>query len=360
MTFSATMSAKKSTPPLLRYAHLMAFESYLRKSGAPVERYLRRNGLPTLCEDPNAFLPLLKVWTFFDDVAQHEDADIGWLVSQYIGDKTLNANLLREVESAPTLLSAVNRLVQKISLEATDIDMGVLRRRNDYLFYMHYPGKGGEAGYMVSQAYQIGFFISLSRHFLGQNWVPDQIGIESSLVSPLLESYVPGCQILTKQPAGYITVPAHCALRPVHHLDSKTGNVENPLLSRESVVRSPCLSFVDSLRAVIKSYLSDGYLSESGAAELMGMSVRTLTRKLHGCDTTYGRQIDEVRFDVAKKHLQKPNTQIGEVAHYVGFKDQGDFSRMIKRVGGMTPTQLSDSLRDTDEIGITTSLYLNS
>jgi len=338
----------------------MAFESYLRQSGVPTGRYLRRSGLPTLCEDPNAFLPLLKVWSFFDDVARHEDADIGWLVSSHVGDKTLNANLLREVESAPTLLSGVNRLVQKISTEATDIDMGVLRRRNDYLIYMHYPGMSGEAGYMVAQAYQIGFFLGLIRHFLGQSWVPDQVGIESSLVPPLLESYIPGCQILTKQPAGFIAVPIHYAHQPVHHLDSKTGNVENPLLSRESVVKSPCLSFVDILRAVIKSYLSDGYLSESGAAELMGMSVRTLTRKLHCCDTTYGRQIDEVRFDVAKKHLQKPNMQIGEVARVVGFKDQGDFSRMIRRLSGLSPSQLRDSLGGRDAQHTKNSIYLNS
>jgi AraC-like DNA-binding protein len=92
----------------------------------------------------------------------------------------------------------------------------------------------------------------------------------------------------------------------------------------------------------------------------MGMSVRTLTRKLHGCDTTYGRQIDEVRIDVAKKLLQNPNMQIGEVARVVGFKDQGDFSRMIRRVSDLTPTQLRASVRETDEKSIITSLHLNS
>ena len=41
--------------------------------------------------------------------------------------------------------------------------------------------------------------------------------------------------------------------------------------------------------------------------------------------------------------------RIGEFAHHVGFKDQGDFSRMIQRVGGLSPTQLRDSLRGRDE-----------
>ena len=39
----------KSTPPLIRFAHPMAFQSYLRRLGAPVDRYLRHNGLPALC-----------------------------------------------------------------------------------------------------------------------------------------------------------------------------------------------------------------------------------------------------------------------------------------------------------------------
>jgi AraC-like DNA-binding protein len=348
LTFSTAMSAKKSTPPLLRYAHLMAFESFLRQSGAPVGHYLHRNGLPTFCEDPNAFLPLLKIWSFFDDVARHEDADIGWLVSSHVGDKTLNANLLREIESAPTLLSGMNRLIQKVRTEATDIDIGIQKRRNDYLFYMHYPGMSGVDGYMVSQAYQIGIFIGMIRHFLGQNWIPDQIGIESPFVPPILESYFPGCQILTKQPAGYIAVPISCAHQSTHGLDTKTGNIENPLLPQKSVVKNRNLSYVDSLRAVLKSYLSDGYISERVAAELMGTSVRTLTRKLHGHHTTYGRLIDEVRFDVTKKQLQKSSMQIGQVARHVGFKDQGDFSRMIRRVSGLSPTKLRGSLRDRD------------
>ena len=338
----------------------MAFESFLRESGVPVEHYLHRNGLPTCCEDPNALLPLLKIWSFFADVARHEDAEIGWLVGKHVGDKTLNASLLREIESAPTLLQGMNRLIQKVNTEATDIDVGIRRRRNDYLFYMHYPGMSGVDGYMISQAYQIGFFLGLIRRFLGQNWIPNQIGVESPFVPPMLESYFPGCQILTKQPAGYIAVPISCAHQSAHHLDTKTGNVENPLISRESVVKTHNLNYVDSLRAVLKSYLSDGYLSERTAAELMGTSVRTLTRKLHGHHTTYGRLIDEVRFDVTKKQLQIPSMQIGEIARYVGFKDQGDFSRMIRRVSGMSPTKLREFLRDTDEKSVTTSLYLDS
>ena len=352
MAFRTVTPAKKSTPPLLRYAHLMAFESLLCRSGAPVDLYLYRNGLPVFCEDSSGFLPLLKIWSFFDDVARHEDREIGWLVGSHVGDSKLNANLLREIESAPTLFLGMRRLMQKVSSEATDLDIGMHGHLDDYLLYMHYPGMSGVPGYAVSQAYMIGFFLGLIRHFLGQHWVPDLIGIESRHVPLMVKSGLPGCRFLTQQPAGYIVVPRSCLHRSIRPWDNKAGSAENPLLSQKSVALTNQISYIDTLRAVLKSYLAEGYLSESAAAELMGTSVRTLTRKLHDCDTTYGELIDEVRFNAVKGYLLKPNMRIGEVAQCVGFRDQSDFTRMIRRVGGLTPTALRKSLLGKVEKGL--------
>ena len=360
MTFSTVTSTKNSTPPLLRYAHLMAFESLLLQNGAPVEHYLHRNGLPVFCEDPDAFLPLSKVWSFFDDVTRHEDPEIGWLVGRHVGDKKLSAKLLREVESAPTLFLAMSRMIQKISTEATDIEIGIHRHRNDYFFYMHYPGMSGLSGYTTSQTYQISFFIGLIRHFLGQHWTPDQIGIESPVVPPMLDSYLPDCRILTKQPAGFIAVPISCAHRPIRQCDTKFGSAENPPLPQESVVQTHDPSYVDSLRSVLTPYLAEGYLSQRVAAELMSSSVRSLTRRLHGYGLTYGKVIDELRFNLAKNQLQKPNMRIAEVARHVGFKDQSDFGRMIRRVSGLNPTELRNSLGSEDKKGTTISFLLDS
>jgi AraC-like DNA-binding protein len=87
----------------------------------------------------------------------------------------------------------------------------------------------------------------------------------------------------------------------------------------------------------------------------MGTSVRTLTRRLHGYDVTYGKLIDKVRFNMAKEQLQQPGMRIGDIAHYVGFNDQSDFGRMICRVSGLTPTKLRRSLMSEGEKSLTTA-----
>jgi two-component system response regulator YesN len=49
--------------------------------------------------------------------------------------------------------------------------------------------------------------------------------------------------------------------------------------------------------------------------------------------------IDEVRFETSKSLLQKPDVRVGDVAAFAGFDDQSNFTRMFRRVGGLSPAE---------------------
>jgi AraC-like DNA-binding protein len=68
--------------------------------------------------------------------------------------------------------------------------------------------------------------------------------------------------------------------------------------------------------------------------------VRTLARRLAACNLTYRGLVDELRFTVAKELLRQPDVQLSSVAWSVGFDDQSHFTRMFRRVGGLTPGQM--------------------
>lgn len=308
----------------------MAFAEFLRQAGAPTDRYFRSHGLPALAEDPSALVPLSRVWSFFDAAARREDPMLGWLVGAHVGDQKLGGALRRKLETAPTLLRALQDLARLSASEASDIDMGIVERQDEILFYTHYPSLRQAPGYLISQAYQLGVILDLIRHFLGRNWVPARIGLESLRVSPALEKLFPGSRILGQQQAGYIAVPRtalHQAACPTvwRGTDADDGALDSRL------------GYVDRLRAVLRSYLSEGYPSQRFAAELMNTSVRTLTRRLAAHDLTYGVLVDDLRFQVAKEHLHNTDMPIVEIAQSVGFNDQSDFTRMFRRVGGLTP-----------------------
>ena len=321
-----------SSSPLLRLGHTMAFTVYLRHIGAPADRYLRTVKLPVLCDDPNKFVQLARVWAFFFEGTRREDVNLGWHVGAHAGDRNLNAALLAKLERAPTLYQSLHRLVHMVREEASHLQLGIQERQDDILFYTRYPGMNEVPGYEASQAYQLGLFLDLIRHFLGRHWVPDEIGIEHPRAPAVLDAYFPGTRVRTRQPMGYIAVARACLHR------TKAGPVQD---KRANDTPAPIneLRFVDVLRAVLRAYLPDGYPSARFSAELMNVSERTLARRLADCGLTYGTLIDEVRFAEAKKLLLVPGARIEDVAISVGFIDQSNFTRMFRRIGGLTPTE---------------------
>jgi len=329
---------KISTVPIIRLAHPLAFGAFLEHIGAPSKRHFRRHGLPVQCNDGSNFVPLRQAWALFDAAAQHEDPLIGWHVGRFVGDRRLNHALLEILETAPTLYEALKRLVRMVSSEASHLQIGVQERRDDILLYTHYSDLKGVRGYSTSQAYQIEVYVDLVRHFLGRRWMPAEIGIESTTTPSVAEEHFPLSRILTNQRAGYLAVPRACLHRSA---PGRTANTQ----AGSSLTLTQSFNFVETLRTMLRAYLQDGYVSARKAASLFGVSERTLARRLAGHGLTYKSVIDELRFDLAKELLTEPDLRTFDVSRLVGFDDPSHFTRMFRRVGGLTPRQFREALR---------------
>ena len=130
----------------------------------------------------------------------------------------------------------------------------------------------------------------------------------------------------------YIAIPRNCLYRARRHTDINAQTAGNPVL-RENP------DDIDTLCFLLESYLPDGYPTAQFSAELLGVSERTLARKLSARGLTYGALIDGVRFEISKKLLRKPTMRIGDVASSVGFDEQANFTRMFRRICGLTPSE---------------------
>tara|TARA_R110002096_G_scaffold140901_6_gene295599 strand:- start:246 stop:1205 length:960 start_codon:yes stop_codon:yes gene_type:complete len=315
----------------------LAFAAYLRHIGAPVEKHFRSQGLPTLCEDPNAFVPLEKAWNFFASTAQHVDPMLGWRVGQFVGDHNLNRAFLQKLENAPTLYGALKKLIRLSASEASHLHLGIEERGDNIHLFTHYPDMKGEPGYFLSQSYQIGVILGVIRHYAGKDWMPPEIGIEYPHVPAVAEELFPKCRIRARQRTGYIAIPRASLHLPPPRRVSNEGQ-EGPLILTDK------LDYSETLRLLLQPYLPEGYPRALLAASLMDTSERTLDRRLSESGLTYRAVIDGLRFDEAKKLLEQTDAQIVDVAAAVGFEDPANFSRMFRRIGGLSPREFRRTL----------------
>ncbi|MGB5569392.1 MAG: helix-turn-helix transcriptional regulator, partial [Sedimenticolaceae bacterium] len=97
--------------------------------------------------------------------------------------------------------------------------------------------------------------------------------------------------------------------------------------------------FPSSLRSAIRPYLADGYPTVELAAELAGMSVRTLQRRLNQSDLSYSDLVKHLRFEVAADLLADPRNTVIDAACEVGYSDPAHFSRAFRQMAGVSPRE---------------------
>ncbi|SEM69045.1 AraC family transcriptional regulator [Palleronia pelagia] len=85
--------------------------------------------------------------------------------------------------------------------------------------------------------------------------------------------------------------------------------------------------------------LSDGVPQAAEIARDMGMSERTLYRRLSDEGLTFRDVVTEAQASLAQELLRDSTSSIAEIAFLTGFSEQSTFSRAFKRWSGQTPSQ---------------------
>jgi AraC-like DNA-binding protein len=96
-------------------------------------------------------------------------------------------------------------------------------------------------------------------------------------------------------------------------------------------------SFERMLAEHLSKALSNGIPSASAAARAVGMSERTLYRRLADAGLTYQSVLERTQKSLAENLLSEGAFSIAEVAFLTGFSEQSSFTRAFKRWAGLSP-----------------------
>jgi AraC-like DNA-binding protein len=98
-------------------------------------------------------------------------------------------------------------------------------------------------------------------------------------------------------------------------------------------------TLADDVRIAISETISGERPAVEKVAKSLGMSPRTLQRRLGELGTTYQKLLDQVRHRSARRLLSKTDLGPAEVAFLLGFEEQNSFTRAFHGWEGTTPVR---------------------
>ncbi|WP_321345453.1 AraC family transcriptional regulator ligand-binding domain-containing protein [uncultured Draconibacterium sp.] len=157
-----------------------------------------------------------------------------------------------------------------------------------------------------------------------------------------LDDYIKAfnCPILFNQPQNYIAYKTE-------DLEMRTAKADESinrfLLERvEEEARGIELNankIVYDVENLIRDALPSGIPGVEQIGQIMGMSRRTLTRRLSENGLTFRDLIKRIQEEVSKELLKNPERSIAEIAFETGFSEQSAFSRAFKNWTNQSPAE---------------------
>lgn len=108
--------------------------------------------------------------------------------------------------------------------------------------------------------------------------------------------------------------------------------------------RSNASSLRTTVENAITPLLPHGKAQLNVVAQKVGMSSRTLARRLAAEGLRFSEILNQLRSDLTTRYLSEDNLSISQIAWLVGYRGVSAFSHGCKRWNGMSPKEMRDKL----------------
>ena len=102
---------------------------------------------------------------------------------------------------------------------------------------------------------------------------------------------------------------------------------------------APARDFVGSIRQVVETLSCKDYPNVRMTADFVGMSVRTLQRRLAEAGASHDLLVAQARFATAASVLEETDAKILDLALDLGYSDHANFTRAFRRWMGCSPRE---------------------
>jgi AraC-like DNA-binding protein len=273
------------------------------------------------------------------------------LIANSLPDEFLGIHLALEVElrelgllyyvqaSSDTLGQALKRLARYSSIQNEGVKIKY-REHKEVTIAFEYANVG-----RWKDRHQIEFFVALlvrlCRHFCDRRLSPSCIKLAHRRKGvPVEVKAFFGCDVLFGNDLDEVVYREPVAYLPLSNADPYLNVLllkycDEALSARSRTEKSWRLSVENA----IVPLLPHGEPRIAEISQRLGVSQRTLVRRLAAEGSTFTGVLEGLRFDLAKRYLQEPDLPISEITWLLGYGQVSAFDHAFKRWSGQTPKQ---------------------
>lgn len=328
--------------PQVKSSHLHPFLSTFNHIGVSTERSLIHVGLnPDKVLEGEVFIPEYAAWHLLDYVSQSQGIDnLGSYISEGYSVDRYGA-FGEHLASAPCLYTALQRLIHDLKDHANYQNYW-LQEKGEYIELCRIGTPGIDVGKHQIEQHIMVFFIELIRSYLGDNWLPDYLHVQSRSKRGVTSSPTLDALDITYDKAyGVIPIPKHSLLQQatieekisVAHLPHSPGYF--PTIDRQ-------------LYKLLKQDTFHSYNDLQSVTRALGVSKRQLQRELSALGTSFRDITNEVLQIRAISMLNEYERPVQSIARDLGYSNPKNFTRAFKALTGLSPSEYRQLNGDLD------------
>ena len=320
-----------------RVSALGPIASLVAADGVRIDRLLADVDLPlSLLDYPDLPFPLKEQFRLLQRAARATgDPHFGARLGQRVRIRELSA-FGRWVAGAETLGAAIERanrglnvFLQTATIMKLDRGPEVSRWSIEFLD----PKSDGR---YQNELLGVSYLIDAVRQFLEPDWTPRYVATtcphrsEAGRLEPLF-----GTNVVVGRQISSFEIPTAALSQPRESRHSNDVSVSDPSGGEPNVP----LGFTDgeAVAALTRLALLQGYPHIDWVARKMGLTGRTLQRRLKEADVAFSDIVKQVVCLRAKELVGGTATPITEIALSLGYSDPAHFSRAFKQWTGVAP-----------------------
>ncbi|WP_394240815.1 helix-turn-helix domain-containing protein [Vibrio astriarenae] len=323
--------------PVTRSSYLSAFVSVFSEAGLDKSKLLNESRLPIdIKSDDDEFVPTLSMRRLIYSAANE------------LGEKR-TLNLIRSVFRDKAVPSVLHLFAQystvREALEDTASIFSIdspgsavyLQTEQGKTWFCRSSYNEPFASIQWHEPFVIAYVMELVSGLSNINWAPTELKLQ--VTDTTLVNHLVGhrCQLYIGQVNTAIFIPDDI-------LDKKISIRERSISNTETFVKWHT-TFSDTVYDLIESYSREQSLTVAEAADILGLTERTLQRKLKAEHTSYQNIKDSVLYSLSCQMMKK-GQNLTYIASQLGFQNMSHFSRSFRRITGVTPREYLKVLSD--------------